>query len=79
MSVNIDFYNKNSDKLTEQYNSLNFQDVHKNILEYLPKNGNILDVGCGSGRDAFGLARMGYDVTAVDPALNHKKTLNTII
>lgn len=70
MSINIDFYDKNSDKLTKQYNSLSFQDVHKNILEHLPQNGSILDVGCGSGRDAYGLAQMGYDVTAVDPALN---------
>ena len=70
MSVNIDFYNKNTNELTEQYNSLTFEQVHKNITQFLPEKGKILDVGCGSGRDAFALANMGHQVTAVDPAIN---------
>jgi 2-polyprenyl-3-methyl-5-hydroxy-6-metoxy-1,4-benzoquinol methylase len=70
MTINIDFYNKNTKDLTNQYNSLSFENVHKGIIKLLPEKGNILDIGCGSGRDAFALANLGYNVTAVDPAIN---------
>jgi ubiquinone/menaquinone biosynthesis C-methylase UbiE len=36
------------------------------IQQYFPAKGRIIDIGCGSGRTSFGLARMGYQVTAVD-------------
>lgn len=70
MSINIDFYNENSQELTDQYNSVPFEKVHGQIIPFLPKTGKVLDVGCGSGRDAFALAEMGLEVTAVDPAKN---------
>jgi tellurite methyltransferase len=31
-----------------------------------PKNGKILDLGCGQGRDSIPLARLGFDVTGID-------------
>ena len=69
MSVNIDFYKNNADLVTEQYNSVKFEDVHKNILSELPLAGSVLDVGAGSGRDSFALAERGLQVTAVEPAI----------
>lgn len=51
------------------YDSLRFSKVHRQFIPYLPaKGGKILDIGCGSGRDAYALARRGYFVTAVDPS-----------
>ncbi len=35
------------------------------FAEY-PKKGKVLDLGCGQGRDAIALARLGYDVTGID-------------
>lgn len=31
-----------------------------------PKNGKVLDLGCGQGRDAIPIARLGFDVTGID-------------
>ena len=36
------------------------------FLKIIPKNGKILDAGCGSGRDTFNFKSLGYTVTAID-------------
>jgi tellurite methyltransferase len=36
------------------------------FFEKYPKKGKVLDLGCGQGRDAIALARMGYSVTGID-------------
>ena len=41
--------------------------IHYNeFLPLVPENGNILDAGCGSGRDTLNFKSMGYDVVAID-------------
>lgn len=44
--------------------------IHEKCLEddirYFPKKGKILDIACGDGRNAIYLARLGYEVLAVD-------------
>lgn len=64
----IEFYSKSAEQFASQYDSLSFEAVHNEWLEYLPKEGMILDVGAGSGRDARYLAQRGYSVVAVEPA-----------
>lgn len=36
------------------------------IVEYLPKSGNLLELGCGQGQDSKYFANLGYEVTATD-------------
>lgn len=64
-------YDSESTKYFENYSKLYFSNVHKQFVKFLPEtsNANILDIGCGSGRDALSLARRGYQVTAVDPSI----------
>ncbi len=48
---------------------LNIMKHEKSLEEdiiYFPKNGRMLDVACGDGRNAIYLARLGYEVTAID-------------
>jgi SAM-dependent methyltransferase len=55
--------------VADTYESLDFKSAHGWLLDLLPaRRGLILDVGAGSGRDAAGLAAMGYEVVAVEPS-----------
>lgn len=68
MTKNITYYSANASELARQYNSLPFEAVHKDWLNEIPKDGMVLDVGAGSGRDARYLAAKGLGVVAVEPS-----------
>jgi SAM-dependent methyltransferase len=54
--------------LVKQYESIAFDDVHRDVLHLIPSvSSRILDIGSGTGRDAAGFAAMGHRVTAVEP------------
>jgi SAM-dependent methyltransferase len=61
-------YQENAAVLADQYESITFEQVHRDVLHLVPAQPcRVLDVGAGSGRDAAALARRGHDVTAVEP------------
>lgn len=68
----IETYDRSARTLAETYNALATADVLPGLAERLPpsvrgKRRRALDLGCGSGRDAFWLAHdKGFEVTAVD-------------
>lgn len=70
MDKNLAFYQDNTDSLIDQYNSVSFESVHGDWLEFLPTSGNALDIGAGSGRDARYLSKHGLRVYAVEPVLS---------
>jgi SAM-dependent methyltransferase len=61
------YYRSKATVLSEKYNS-----CRNGIEKYFPtsfaKNGKILDVGCGSGRDLNILCNQGYDAVGIEPA-----------
>ncbi|AYF50976.1 class I SAM-dependent methyltransferase [Pseudomonas fluorescens] len=63
-------YDSESTKYFDDYSKLYFSNVHRQLIKFLPTNtdAKVLDIGCGSGRDALSLARRGYQVTAVEPS-----------
>lgn len=72
--ASVDFYNRNAEALAARYDQARFEDIHADLLRFLPdRGGAVLDVGAGSGRDAFALAAMGYAVVAVEPAVELAK------
>ncbi|WP_369742807.1 class I SAM-dependent methyltransferase [Pseudidiomarina sp. PP-1MA] len=68
MDDTIHYYTRNAETLAEQYDSLDFEQVHRDWLDLIPTEGLVLDVGAGSGRDARYLAARGLTVYAVEPA-----------
>ncbi|MBW2703625.1 MAG: class I SAM-dependent methyltransferase [Deltaproteobacteria bacterium] len=62
------YYDKNAQELYKRYQSLDPDQIHCNWAHLIPMHGKALDVGCGSGRDAFFFACQGCEVTAVDPS-----------
>lgn len=61
-------YGDHADLLAAQYESISFEDVHRDVRHFFPHQpGRALDVGAGTGRDAAALARIGHRVVAVEP------------
>ncbi|MFD8596680.1 class I SAM-dependent methyltransferase [Kitasatospora sp. NPDC059646] len=57
-----------AEALAEQYESVTFAEVHREVLHLFPTGpATVLDIGAGSGRDAAALAAAGHRVTAVEP------------
>ncbi len=61
-------YGANALALADQYESIEFADVHRDVLHFFPLQAcSVLDIGAGSGRDAAALACKGHHVVAVEP------------
>ena len=72
--VAVSFYNRRAATLIPAYGSVLFEQVHGAALPYLPAlPARVLDVGAGSGRDAAALSTLGFEVTAVEPAIELRK------
>ncbi|NYV77522.1 class I SAM-dependent methyltransferase [Streptomyces sp. UH6] len=62
------YYAHHAGLLAERYESVSFEAVHGDVLDLLPPPpAGAADIGAGTGRDAAALARLGYDVLAVEP------------
>lgn len=58
-----------------------FGEPYPELIEFLAhyhKKGKVLDLGCGQGRDAIAIARMGYWVTGIDHSQVGIEQLNKI-
>lgn len=72
----IDFYNLHTESFIEGTFNVEMSELRNRFLEYVPKAGALLDLGCGSGRDAKAFLELGYDIYAVDGSVemvNHCK------
>ena len=66
MEKTLDYYNTNSTKLNERYESADVNEVQRLLLRSFLKNSKILEIGCGSGRDASFMTKNDFDVIASD-------------
>lgn len=63
---NIQFYNANAESFAANTVAVDFSQIQQEFLSTLPPGANILDFGCGSGRDTKYFLEQGYKVDAID-------------
>ena len=66
MEETIKFYNHNASEFFRDTVGLDMTTLHRRFLQEIPDGGNLLDAGCGSGRDAKVFKDYGYRVIAFD-------------
>ena len=66
MQKTLSYYENNAKHLSQRYESANVDNIHSLLLKTFPPKSYLLEIGCGSGRDAGFMHRKGYDVLAVD-------------
>ena len=62
----ITYYNNNAQNLCASYNSIDFDFIQNQIIDFFDKGISILELGSGSGRDASFLLEKGYNVIGID-------------
>ena len=61
-----DYYDNNAQEFVNSTFMVDMQSLYQPFLNLLPDFGQILDLGCGSGRDALAFKNMGYQIEAMD-------------
>lgn len=64
--MSISYYNDQAKSFFDNTFKVDMQSLYQPFCRYLPAEGIILDVGCGSGRDALFFSQLGYQVEAID-------------
>ena len=60
------YYEEHAGHLSAQYIAADVSSLHSLLDKWLPDKGRVLEIGCGSGRDAYWMGRRGLDVVATD-------------
>lgn len=66
MNQTINYYNENALFFNNSTYQVDMLSLYEPFLAYIQKQGYILDLGCGSGRDALYFKNQGYQVDAID-------------
>lgn len=61
-------FDRDAAAIATAYEQSSMEEVQRQLVRYLPGGGRVLEIGCGSGRDAAFLTKEGFSVTAVDPS-----------
>lgn len=66
MTKTIEYYNKNALEFVASTQAVGFHEIQMKFAAKLHRGCNILDFGCGSGRDTKYFLSQGYQVDALD-------------
>ena len=66
MHKTLSYYDNNAKDLSQRYESAKVDNIHSLLLNTFPSKSYLLEIGCGSGRDAGFMYQNGYDVLAID-------------
>ncbi len=60
------YYETQGERLVQRYASADLSEFHSLLKQWLPPSGRVLEIGCGTGRDALYMSSLGCSVTALD-------------
>jgi len=66
MHKTLSYYKNNAKHLSQRYESAKVDHIHSLLLHSFPSKSYLLEIGCGSGRDAAFMHQNGCDVLAID-------------
>ncbi len=66
MHKTLSYYENNAKDLSQRYESAKVDNIHSLLLNTFPSKSYLLEIGCGSGRDASFMYQKGYQVFAID-------------
>lgn len=66
----LSYYENNFIALVNHYELADVNDVQKLLLQTFEQNLTLLEIGCGSGRDASFMTKNYFDITAIDGSKN---------
>ena len=66
MTKTLSYYENNAKDLSQRYESAKMDNIHALLLNTFPSKTYLMEIGCGSGRDASFMQQNGYDVLATD-------------
>ncbi|MCI0382409.1 MAG: class I SAM-dependent methyltransferase [Chlamydiae bacterium] len=75
----ISYYDKNSQDFHDRTINADVQDLYQKFLKHVPKQGRILDAGCGVGRDSKFFLSKGYEVLPFDGSLEMVKLTSNLL
>jgi ubiquinone/menaquinone biosynthesis C-methylase UbiE len=62
----VEHYEQNAAELSTRYESVSLDSFHQTLTSYFAPGSCLLEIGCGSGRDAARVVNNGYEVAAID-------------
>jgi 2-polyprenyl-3-methyl-5-hydroxy-6-metoxy-1,4-benzoquinol methylase len=65
-SLSFEYYRKHHEAFVKRTKDRDMTELYLPFISNIPNGGEILDAGCGSGRDSMAFAEMGFKVTAMD-------------
>lgn len=66
MINSVEYYDHHASQYINDTMAVDMRQIYQPFLAAIPVNSEILDAGCGSGRDALAFEKLGYQVTAFD-------------
>ena len=70
MTDTLNYYETDSKNLSFRYENADVIEVQKLLLQTFEKNSKLIEIGCGSGRDASFMTKNGFDVIGIDGSKN---------
>jgi SAM-dependent methyltransferase len=64
--MSVSYYDRNAAEYFRDTVNADLSQLRARFLAHVPEGGDLLDAGCGSGRDALAFATAGYRVVAFD-------------